>query len=168
MPRSLVLLLAVLGLCACNKSAPEAPAAPAAPAPVTAPAAPPGPGAGPATLGAAPGKRSYRINVEAPAQTKVGQQAEFRIVLLPAPGYHVNQEFPFEIALDAADVSLGKQKLAKADAQKFSQDEARFAVGFVAKKPGEVAFTAKARFAVCTEKDCWPMRETLTWKTTAN
>ena len=116
----------------------------------------------------APAAKKYDISVDAPKDVKAGAKGAFKIVLHPAPGFHVNQEFPTEITVDAADVKLGKAKLAKADAKVFNEKEARFEVDFQTDKPGERWFTAKARFAICTDKDCWPAKETLTWKITAN
>ena len=112
--------------------------------------------------------KKYQIAVDAPKAVKTGAKDSFKIVLTPAPGFHVNQEFPVEVSIDAADVKLGKQKLAKSDAKVWSEREGRFEVDFQIDQAGERSFQARARFAVCTEKDCWPARETLTWKITAH
>ncbi|HJZ85582.1 MAG TPA: hypothetical protein VKN99_10445 [Polyangia bacterium] len=112
--------------------------------------------------------KKYTLDVDAPKEVKVGAKSSFRIVIKPAAGFHINQEFPLEIALSAPDVKLGKDRLAKPDAKPFSEGEARFEVDFSAAKPGLHDFSARARFAVCTDKDCWPVRDGLTWKVLAN
>jgi len=111
--------------------------------------------------------KKYQIAALAPKTVKTGAKDSFKIVLTPAPGFHVNQEFPVEVSIDAADVKLGKQKLQKSDAKVWNEREGRFEVDFQIDQAGERSFQAKARFAVCTDKDCWPARETLTWKITA-
>src|SRR5207244_2909039 len=111
--------------------------------------------------------KRYSLTVEAPKEAKVGKKSQFRIVLKALAGFHINQEFPVEITLAAAHVKLLKGKLAKADAQRFTQEEAHFDAEFTPEAAGEAEFSAKARFAVCTDKDCFPVRETLTWKTAA-
>ena len=120
------------------------------------------------TAPAAAGAKKYQIAVDAPKLVKPGARGSFKIVLTPAPGFHVNQEFPVEVSIDAADVKLAKQKLQKGDAKVWSEREGRFEVDFQIDEAGERSFTARARFAVCTDKDCWPARETLSWKTTAH
>src|SRR5262249_39134354 len=112
-------------------------------------------------------KKPFTLNVEAPKTTKAGQKNQFRIVLLPAAGYHVNddKEFPFEVELSAPAAMLPKPKLERADAKVFSKEQARFEVDFTAPKRGPADLEAKIYLAVCRETECIPSHETLAWRT---
>ncbi len=144
----------VILLTACSKT--EQPAADkAAPAPAAAPAAPAG--------------KPYTLSIEAPKQAKVGEKGQFRIVLVPAAGYHVNtDEFPFEINLEAPKAQLEKTTFERKDAKVYTKEQARFEIAFTPKQAGPEDFTAKIYLAVCREQECIPRHETLSWTTTAN
>jgi hypothetical protein len=115
---------------------------------------------------AAPAAKKYELRVDAPGTAKASQRAVAAIVLRAAPGFHLNQEFPLEIGVSSEQVKIEKSPLRKADAKKFDKEEGRFEIAYVTDEhPGENKLTAKVRFAVCTDKDCWPVNETLSWTT---
>ena len=85
------------------------------------------------------------------------------IELQPKGVYHVNQEYPLEIALtSAADGVLPKAQLAKADAAEFGEKKARFDIPVSPKAAGSVSVNANVKFAVCTEENCVPDERNLT------
>lgn len=88
---------------------------------------------------------------------KAGELGRFVLELAPRGKYHVNQDYPIEIALtSAAETTLPKSKLERADAAEFGEKKARFDVPFMAKTAGSVAVHANVKFAVCTEDNCVP------------
>ena len=107
--------------------------------------------------------RKYLLHVESPQKVGAGDKASSRIVLEAAAPYHINKEFPLEVVVDAKDLSVPKKTLTIADAQFKSDREAAFEIPFSATGVGEKRFSATMRFAVCTDKDCYPLRDTLAW-----
>ena len=81
-------------------------------------------------------------------------------------GWKLNQEFPTKLMVTApSDVTLkSKAKQRRADATHFSEKKAAFDVVFTPLSTGSKSFSAKFRFAVCTDSTCDPKTENLTWK----
>jgi hypothetical protein len=125
------------------------------------PAAPPAPKTD-------PNAKPYTLSVEAPASAKVGAENQFRIVLLPAAGYHINDDgYPFEIDLVTTAAKITKTKYEQADAKVYSKEQARFEIPFTPTQVGPGEYKANVSLAVCRESECIPRKETLSWKTTA-
>jgi hypothetical protein len=145
-------------LLACgDKGTTETPAAePAAPAPAA-----PAP-----TAAAEPAKpsiedTSFRLAFEKPGALTAGTPGKVQVVLEPKGGYHVNQDYPIRVDLKAKEgVKLDKASLAKPDASTFSEQSARFDVGFTADK-GTHDVEATVDFAVCTSETCVPDQRTI-------
>ena len=141
--------------CGGNDSAASAATpAPAAPAPVApaAPAAPPKPSVE---------DTSFRLAFEKPGAYAAGQPGTVQVVLESKGGYHVNQDYPIRVDLKAPGaVKLAKASLAKPDAAAFSEQSARFDVGFTADK-GTHDVEATVDFAVCTSETCVPDQRTI-------
>jgi hypothetical protein len=142
-------------LLACGGSDSPASAAPAAPAPAPkAPAAPPAPT--PVVE-----DTSFRLAFEKPGALSAGQPGTVQVVLESKGGYHVNQDYPIRVDLKAPEgVKLSKASLAKPDAKAFSEQSARFDVGFTADK-GTHDVQATVDFAVCTAETCVPDQRTI-------
>jgi hypothetical protein len=88
---------------------------------------------------------------------KAGELARFVVKLEPRGVFHINQEYPIEIALTGdADTVFPKASLARADAAHFDEKSARFDVPFTAKAPGDHKLLANVKFAVCTAENCVP------------
>ena len=144
-------------LLACGgKEAAESPAAPpAAPTPAT-----------PAPAAAGPAKpsiedTSFRLAFEKPGAYTAGTPGKVQVVLESKGGYHVNQDYPIRVDLKAKEgVKLDKASLAKPDAAAFSEQSARFDVGFTADK-GTHDVEATVDFAVCTAETCVPDQRTI-------
>lgn len=117
------------------------------------PEAPPGPVAEDPT---------YELRATAAGPYTAGSEASFQIQLTPRGEYHVNQDFPMEIALSGPDgVTLPGDTLGNGDAAEFTEETARFDVPFTAAAAGEHTVTAEVDFAVCTPQACFPEHRTL-------
>jgi hypothetical protein len=156
--RTRFLLCSMLGLLGCNST----PQSSAESAPQAAEPAPLEPAA------KAPEKATPRIDdttfhlaLESEPNYSAGQPASVRLVLEARGGYHVNQDYPLRVELKAPPaVKLTKASLAKAVAAQFSEEAARFDLGFSA-EPGSHELTAMVDFAVCTKETCVPDQRTL-------
>jgi hypothetical protein len=112
--------------------------------------------------------KPYTLKVEAPEQARVGAPNRFRISLVPAAGYHINDDgFPFEIELVTAAATIAKTRLEQADAKVFGREQANFEIPFVPTQAGAGEYRANVSLAVCRENECIPRKETLSWKTVA-
>ena len=107
---------------------------------------------------------SYLIAVEVPGQVSAGAEGQVSVTVQPKKGWKLNLEFPTKLVVVApGGVTLSKTKLRKKDAAHFSEQKGSFAVRFKAEAAGDKTFTAKFKFAVCTERTCDPKTEQLTW-----
>ncbi len=89
-------------------------------------------------VGAVAGK-PYVVTV-APVSGAKGQPVKAQVVIRPAAGYHMNEEFPTTLKLSpTAGVAFSKATLAKQD-----------------------AVTGNLSFAVCTETTCDPQKTPVT------
>jgi hypothetical protein len=155
----LKLALSILGLISqlgCgDREAPRVAApspAPAAPAAAPKPAEPPQPRVEDTT---------YRLALESEPNYSAGKVGAVRLVLEARGGYHVNQDYPIRVDLQApAAVKLTKSSLGKADAAQFGEESARFDLGFSA-EPGAHELLATVDFAVCTKETCVPEQRKL-------
>jgi hypothetical protein len=111
------------------------------------------------TLGAALAGDQYDLNIKAPS-AKANERSVVKVSIAPKGAYHVNTEYPVKLALTAPDgVKLEKETQAKDDAKRFEKAGLDFEVGFVAGSAGKKTFTGKLKFAVCTDTDCKPTTE---------
>ena len=105
---------------------------------------------------------TYELRATASGPYASGEEAQFQIELTPRGEYHVNQDFPMEIALRGPEgVTLPGAALGNGDAAEFNEERARFEVPFTAASAGEHTVTAEVDFAVCTPEACFPERRTL-------
>lgn len=108
--------------------------------------------------------QGYIVEVVTPASPAVGAAATAKVVLRPTGGYHVNKEFPTALTVSPpAGVELKKPKQVPADAARFDDNGAEFAVDFTARDAGDKRFEATFKFAVCTAESCDPKSEKLAW-----
>jgi hypothetical protein len=154
---------------ACSGGAAEQAAAPA-PAPEAAHAAKPAeaPAPTPAAQPSGPAPSSvedptFSLRLVGAGPYKAGELGRFVLELTPKGEYHVNKEYPIEIALTApAEVMLPKAQLARPDAAEFGDTKAKFDIPFTPKSAGALAVNANVKFAVCTEENCVPDERNLT------
>jgi hypothetical protein len=94
----------------------------------------------------------------------VGARSSASLTISGRNGWHVNGEAPISISLVApAGLTLTKTKLARADLAESTQESARFDIAFEAIDPGTKVVTAEARFVMCQESACKPVKETLSF-----
>jgi len=92
----------------------------------------------------------------------VGAKGAASVTIATKNGWHVNPEAPITLALTPpAGVVIAKTKLARADLAASTQVSARFDVPFEASEPGSKVIAAEARFVICQETACKPVKETL-------
>jgi DsbC/DsbD-like thiol-disulfide interchange protein len=91
-----------------------------------------------------------------------GSTATASLTIKAKGGWHMNAEAPITLALTpAAGLSVPKQKLSRADLAATSADSARFDIPVSAAEPGKKSINAEARFVICQESACKPVKETL-------
>jgi DsbC/DsbD-like thiol-disulfide interchange protein len=96
------------------------------------------------------------------AKVAVGGKATTSVTIATKNGWHVNGEAPITLSLTPpAGITLPKTKLARADLAASTQESARFDVAFEAAEPGSKVIAAEARFVICQETACKPVKETL-------
>ncbi len=105
---------------------------------------------------------TYELRATAGGPYTAGEAGTFQIQLTPRGDYHVNQDFPIEIALSGPDgMTLPTASLGNSDAAELTEERARFDVGFTPAAAGEQTVTAEVDFAVCTPQACFPEHRTL-------
>jgi hypothetical protein len=103
----------------------------------------------------------YEIKKTEP-KVAVGATATASLTITAKAGWHVNGEAPITVALTApAGVTLQKAKLTRADLAQSTKDAARFDIPVSATEPGKKTINAEARFVLCQEQACKPVKETL-------
>lgn len=103
----------------------------------------------------------------APSQSKyrVGKPGEVEIALESRGPWHVNQEYPIHVDLNAGpSVTLDKKELAKDDAKEFGEKKVRFVAALEPSATGEQEVSCDVSFAMCTEENCILERRTVTAK----
>jgi hypothetical protein len=92
----------------------------------------------------------------------VGSKGAASVTIAAKRGWHLNAEAPISLALTApAGVTITKIKLGRGDLAASTQELARFDVPFEALEVGTKVVTAEARFVLCQEQACKPVKETL-------
>ena len=157
--------LFTMALCGCggsggNATAPSAPPAAEPPAAATKVEAPKPVEAAKVPPSAAPSsieEAGFSLKLAEAGPYKAGELSRFVLHLEPRGVFHINQEYPIEIALTGdAETSFPKASLARADAAQFDDKKARFDVPFTAKAAGDHKLIANVKFAVCTAENCVP------------
>jgi hypothetical protein len=133
---------------------PAAPATPVAPSPVPAePVAAVPPAAAPSSIEEA----SFALRLAEAGPYKAGELGRVVLSIEPRGKFHINQEYPVEIAVTAtSDMAFPKATLMRPDAAEFGEKKARFEVPFTPKAAGDNKLLANVKFAVCTDENCVP------------
>ncbi len=109
--------------------------------------------AGSATAGV---DTSFTLTVD-PLAGAAGAAVAGNLKIVPGKGFHVNQDFPVKLTLEApAGVTLAKAVQEKPDATKFDDDNLIFNVKATAAVAGTYNIKGKFKFAVCTASTCDP------------
>jgi hypothetical protein len=103
----------------------------------------------------------YEIVQKTP-KVAVGATATASLTIKAKSGWHVNAEAPINLALTPpAGLSVKKAKLTRADLAATTVDSARFDIPISATEAGKQSIAAEARFVICQEQACKPVKETL-------
>ena len=103
----------------------------------------------------------YEITQTTP-KVAVGATTTAKLTIKAKSGWHVNGEAPINLALTPpAGLSVKKAKLTRADLAATSIDSARFDIPISATEAGKQSIAAEARFVICQEQACKPVKETL-------
>jgi hypothetical protein len=105
---------------------------------------------------------AFELRAAATGPYQQGQLGQFAITLTPRGEWHVNEEYPISVELEApAEVGLPRPELERSDAAEFGEERARFDVPFTPTAAGQHRVQAKVSFAVCTPENCIPDERTL-------
>src|SRR3954471_6391323 len=111
--------------------------------------------------GVSAGDSLYEIKKTEP-KIAVGATATASLTITAKAGWHVNEEAPITVALTApAGVTVQKAKLTRADLAHSTKETARFDIPVSATEAGKKTINAEARFVLCQEQACKPVKETL-------
>jgi hypothetical protein len=103
----------------------------------------------------------YEITKKEP-RLAVGSTATASMTVKVKGGWHVNGEAPINLALTPPDgMSVKKTKLTRADLAESTIDTLRFDIPITATVAGKKIIPAEARFVICQESACKPIKETL-------
>jgi hypothetical protein len=103
----------------------------------------------------------YEIKKTEP-KVAVGATGTASLTITAKGGWHVNAEAPITVALTApSGVTVQKAKLTRADLAQSTQESARFDIPISATEAGKKTINAEARFVLCQEQACKPVKETL-------
>jgi len=102
--------------------------------------------------------------VEAPKTVLVpGKAGAAKVSVVGRNGWHVNEEAPITLRLKTpAGVAIAKADLSRTDLAESKPELARFEVQVTAAKAGTVQIPAEARFVMCQESACKPVKENVT------
>ena len=111
--------------------------------------------------GSARAEALYEVTKTEP-KLAVGATATATLTMKAKGGWHLNAEAPITVALTApSGVSVPKPKLSRADLAASSAESARFDIKVSASEAGKKSIAAEARFVICQEAACKPIKETL-------
>jgi hypothetical protein len=103
----------------------------------------------------------YEIKKTEPKVT-AGAKGTASVTIATKNGWHVNAEAPITVALAApAGITVPKPKLSRGDLAQSTAESARFDIPFEATEPGAKVITGEAKFVICQETACKPVKETL-------
>jgi hypothetical protein len=103
----------------------------------------------------------YEIKKVEP-KVAVGAKGAASVTIASRAGWHLNAEAPITLSLTApSGVTLIKTKLERHDLATSTQESARFDVPFGTSEAGAKVIAAEARFVLCQEQACKPIKETL-------
>jgi len=93
---------------------------------------------------------------------RAGELTQLALVVEGQGEWHLNQEFPFGVDVQApTGVQLAKESFGKDDAASFADEGARVDVPLTPSEAGEHTVQAEVRFAICNPQSCIPKTETV-------
>lgn len=118
-----------------------------------------------AVTGTASAHEKYDVKIDGKS-AKASKKAETTIHVTPKGGLHMNLDFPAKLTITAPDgVKVEKATVTKEDKALVKVDAkgGDFKVAFTADGPGKKSFTGVLKFAVCSDKDCMPQTENVSF-----
>ncbi len=104
----------------------------------------------------------YQITKVEP-KVAVGSTGTASLTIKVNGGWHVNDEAPISVVLTPPPgLTVKKDKLTRADLAASSKESARFDIPVTASEAGKKTIGAEARFVLCQEQACKPVKETVT------
>lgn len=99
---------------------------------------------------------SFLLEVGSPeAKYGVGRAGEVEIEIEGRGEWHVNQDYPIRVDLEAGPgAGLQRRELVKGDAKEFNEDRVRFVAALQPTKAGSHEVKCDVSFAMCTEENC--------------
>jgi len=118
--------------------------------------------AGPTAYADAP---THEIRKTEP-KVAAGGHASASLTIAAKNGWHVNAEAPITVSLKSSDAGLtvAKEKMTRADLAESTKDAARFDIPLSCAADaaaGPKTINAEAKFVMCQESACKPVKETL-------
>jgi hypothetical protein len=118
--------------------------------------------AGPTAYADAP---THEIRKTEP-KVAAGGHASASLTIAAKNGWHVNAEAPITVTLKSSDAGLtvAKEKMTRADLAESTKDAARFDIPLSCAADaaaGPKTINAEAKFVMCQESACKPVKETL-------
>jgi hypothetical protein len=103
----------------------------------------------------------YEIKKTEP-KVATGTKGTASLTIATKSGWHMNAEAPISVQLTPpAGISLPKPKLVRSDLAASTAESARFDIPFEATEAGQKVISGEARFVICQESACKPVKETL-------
>ncbi|WP_152629684.1 hypothetical protein [Haliangium ochraceum] len=110
------------------------------------------------------GDDSYSLVIDSPDALASGSEGVVHVKVVPKTGWKMNKEFPTKLKVEApSGVEITKAEQRVADAERFDDGGASFAVKFKSSEAGQKSFSGQFKFAVCTDTTCDPKKEQLAW-----
>jgi methionine-rich copper-binding protein CopC len=105
-----------------------------------------------------------KVDVKAPASAKKGEKATTKIHIEGTGGFHYNTEYPTKLTITApSGVTVEKATQTAKDAVSLKKEGADLAVNFTATETGKKSFTGELKFAVCTDNNCEPSTQKISF-----
>jgi hypothetical protein len=111
---------------------------------------------------------AFSMTITSPDAVAAGSSATAKLTVKPGKGYHMNEEFPTNLKLEAAaGCTLAKTELGVDDATAFDKDHLEFDVACTPASAGTYTVSGKLKFAVCTNTTCDPKRQAISFAVAA-
>lgn len=125
------------------------------------------PGAGAAAAAPAGGQDDSYSMASPDVSLTVGAEGKAAITVKAAPGFKVNQEYPWKAQITAGEKLTVTQLELKKDAWTLTEKEASVGIPVVAKEAGDDKLEAKLKFSICNDQQCFMLNKTATIKVAA-
>ncbi len=107
--------------------------------------------------------KTYEIKQSSEVKVAPGSEGVASLTITGKNGWHVNEEAPMTVTVapPPPGITVKKPKQTRADLADKSKDAPRFDIAFSAAEPGKKTINAEAKFVMCQETACKPVKETV-------